>query len=683
MQEQLPPIAGYERTPVASDAVDVADVVRTLRRQWRAVIAFLALGVVGAAAVVLFAPRRFDGTASVFAHPDAAGGTSIAGRISGVGDLLGSLGGLGLSGSLETELQVLRSRMLVGQVVDSLQLEFAVKDPARVAPSTFIAASSLPGRFAPRTYVFDRQPDGSYRTESNDSTYVLHPGQSSAIDVGVVTLQASGLPPHFKLKVYDREDAITRFVSRLAVSKAGGEIAKIRYRGDDSVTAAAAANSITKFYLDQRTSTDRSVNRKRVEYVTTQLDQTGVELARAESDLLREQERTQIFDPEIVGKVEWESSAQMRKTLTDLQVEDASIHQLLTQLDAGQVTSADLSAYPAFVHGSAVTPLVTQLSELEGQRIRLLERRTESDPDVRALDETMRNLRANIAGMARSYASSVSHQRAQFQTRVDSVEREMMALPAAAQRGGRLQRDIRRLTEIYTALQAQLVEARLGTIGEGGEIRQVDVAVPQRKPAFPTPFLTMGIGTAGGLLAGIIAALFLGWFGRWLRDPSEIERAVGISAHRLETDSPLLVSPRWAQSLLVVPLDDRSETATVAERIARTARQRFVNATVLDLTTPTSSNGKPGVDSAHVGTLIDELEQRNGMVVVQLPGLLNDTTMAALRDNRPVVLVAPPGPVDRTRLAYAVDTLRRMQVPCAGVVISTANGRRPARALTV
>ena len=40
------------------DTIDVADVVRTLRRQWRAVIGFLVLGILGAAAVVLFAPRR-------------------------------------------------------------------------------------------------------------------------------------------------------------------------------------------------------------------------------------------------------------------------------------------------------------------------------------------------------------------------------------------------------------------------------------------------------------------------------------------------------------------------------------------------------------------------------------------------------------------------------------------------
>jgi Mrp family chromosome partitioning ATPase len=139
---------------------------------------------------------------------------------------------------------------------------------------------------------------------------------------------------------------------------------------------------------------------------------------------------------------------------------------------------------------------------------------------------------------------------------------------------------------------------------------------------------------------------------------------------------PLLVSSSpGARTVLVVPLEAQVQTSTVAERLVTTARQRAVGATVLDLSSTHAGNGRPAVDSEHVGTMLDEIEQRSGMTIVQLPGLTSDVTIAAMRENRPVVLVAPPGPVDRARLASAVDTLRRMQVPCAGVVISDAPQR--------
>jgi hypothetical protein len=234
-----------------------------------------------------------------------------------------------------------------------------------------------------------------------------------------------------------------------------------------------------------------------------------------------------------------------------------------------------------------------------------------------------------------------------------------MALPAAAERGGRLKRDVLRLSALATALEAQLVEARLGVIGEGGEVRQIDLAVPQRQPAFPRPWLTMGIGTAGGLLVGMIAALFLGWFGRWLRDPVEIERALGISAQRFEPNAPLLLAgAASARSLLVIPLD---------------ARARVAAAVVNLIGGQLGSNGNAAEPAR---ALIDQVEAASGMAIVCLPELGNDMTLSSLRETRPVVLVAAPGPVDRAQLAHAVDVLRRLQVPCAGVVLSNGAGPR-------
>lgn len=687
MQPYLLPPANPSQypAPASSDTVDVADVVRTVRRQWRAVAACVLGGLVLAAAVVLFAPRRFDGKASLLARPGSQGGSSIGGRITGLGELLGGLGGMGMGGSMETELQVLKSRALAGQVVDSLRLQLRVREPAGTPPSALVASASLPGVFAPRNYEFVRTSDGTWRVEHEGKTYELRPGQPGQLDLGTVTLANGQLPEQFTLRAMDREDAIDRFAKNLTATKAGGEIAKVVYRGDDSLTAASGANALIAFYLERRKTTDRGVNQRRVEYVTEQLEKTGAELAKTESDLRKYQEQSRVFDAEVMGTVELEALAEMRLSFTELQVNEAGIKQLLQQVETGKMAPRELAAHPAFIQGSAVLPLAQQLSDLQGQRIRLLDRRTERDPEVLALDSVAQGLSASIVAMARSYANSLTRQREQMQVRLDSIQNRLLALPAAAETGGRLQRDVRRLTTIYTALEAQLVEARLAAIGEGGELRQVDVAVPQRKPAFPRPVLTMGIGGAGGLIAGLVAALFMGWFGRWLRDPIEIERAVGVSAHRIDPNSPLLVSgAAGARSVLVVPLEAKARggAGVVAQRLARTAQQRAIQATIVDMSAnQVDGNGKLASEAALVGTTIDQMEREGAVTIIQLPELSSDVTIAALRENRPVLLVAPPGPVDRARLSFAVDTLRRLQVPIAGVVISD-DPRRVVRALT-
>src|SRR5919198_3486896 len=124
---------------VQDDTVDLADVVGTLRRQWRAVVAFVAVGVLAAGAVVQFAPRRFDGTGTVYVSMGGMDGGSIQGRMgTGVNNLLGGLGGLAGSAGIESELQLLKSRALAGQVVDSLRLQFRVREPAGQAVSSLV-----------------------------------------------------------------------------------------------------------------------------------------------------------------------------------------------------------------------------------------------------------------------------------------------------------------------------------------------------------------------------------------------------------------------------------------------------------------------------------------------------------------------------------------------------------------
>ncbi len=575
----------YERigAPPPSDTIDVADVMATLRRQWRAVIGFVLLGVAGAGAVVLFAPRRFDGKASVLARPSGQSGGSISSRMTDIGQLLGGLGPLGNAGTLETELQLLRSEALAGKLVDSLALQFRVRDPAGTPPMALVAHSAFPGSFAPRTYQFERTPQGTYRTERSGKTYELTPGRPASLDVGTLTLRADSLPERFKLKVLDREDAVRRTTRSLTATKAGGDVAKIVYRGEDSVTAAAAANALVRFYLDRRKTTDRGTNARRVEFVSVQLDSTRAELSATERALRKYQESTRLLNAETAGEVELQSASTLRRSLTELQVDEGAIRQLLSRAQGGRITSRDLAAHPAFIRNSAVSPLVNQLTELEARRIMLLERRTEKDPEVHALDQTMRLLETNIAAMARSYAAAITEQREQMQARLAAIENELLALPAAAERVGRLQRDVIRLTQISTALEAQLVEARLAAIGEGGDIQQIDMAVPQRKPAFPQPLLTMGIGTAGGLVAGMIAALMLGWFGRWLRDPSRSSgpsasaRSASSRTRRCCSRAPSGLgacwSSRWTAARCSKP--ERSRSAWPGRRNSARSRRRW------------------------------------------------------------------------------------------------------------
>jgi len=75
-----------------------------------------------------------------------------------------------------------------------------------------------------------------------------------------------------------------------------------------------------------------------------------------------------------------------------------------------------------------------------------------------------------------------------------------------------------------------------------------------------------------------------------------------------------------------------------------------------------------------VNGTIARLESENDLVVVKLPTITSDTATAAIGENRPVLLVAPERRFARAQLVDTVQMLKRLEVPCAGVVFN-GNGR--------
>src|ERR1051325_8725202 len=137
--QQLPAGSGValnvRRSDLTADGIEVAEIARQLHSRWRAVATFVVLGFVIALGIMLFAPRRFDGKATLLARAGSEAGGSILGRLSNIGTLMSGNGSLGgLPSPFESELQVLRSRTVGGRVVDSLQLQFSVRDPAGRPP---------------------------------------------------------------------------------------------------------------------------------------------------------------------------------------------------------------------------------------------------------------------------------------------------------------------------------------------------------------------------------------------------------------------------------------------------------------------------------------------------------------------------------------------------------------------
>jgi tyrosine-protein kinase Etk/Wzc len=652
----------------SSDTIEVRSIVRALRRGWREVLAFTLVGTLGALAVVLWAPRKFDGSASAIVQ-SANAQSSLLSRIANgrgggaAGGLAGGLlGNVGQS-SLETEVQIIQSRAVAGSVVDSLRLQVRVRSPGGTPPTRLVRAVSLPGSFRRQRLTFERSATGpDYQVTGKGFAGRASAGGSLKVATGSITL-GSDLPPTFELELLDHEDAISQFGKRLSVSKPGGDVVRVVYRANDSLTAPRAANLVLATYLARRKTSDRGVNQYRAEMLSAKIDSVARQLASVEEQLRRQREASGVLDPEVVGKIGLERASDIRGQLTTIDVESGAINQLLGQVASGTMTSRQLAAYPAFIRSSAISELVSQLSQLETERLKLLGTRTEQDPDVQAIEKSMASVEGQLKPLAQAYSSALDRQRLDLRRELDTIQVALGTMPGVAVAAGRLEREVLSLSTTYGALQTMLVEAKLAAIGEGGDVRQLDVADPPKKPSFPNPVTTMGAGVAGGLFVGMVAALMMALMGRWVRDTADVERLAGAPAVQLGDREPLMVGGP-AQTVLVIPLNAAARAAPVAQRLAATASSRNMRPTVVDLSDP------QGAAALDINATIARLEAEHGMVIVQLPSLTDATTVAALHQSRPVLLVVPPGRVERAGLVGAVQMLKRLDVSVAGVVLS-------------
>jgi uncharacterized protein involved in exopolysaccharide biosynthesis len=670
-----------------ADTIDLADFARSLRRGWRVIVGSIAVFGLLALLVIRFGPRHFSSTASAVVRSSGDMGSSLlaraAGDLAGGGNSSSGGGGggmvaggvsalLGGSGSpLETEIQILQSASVLGAVIDSLKLQVVPAEPSGLPSVSFVRDVRLPGLFKRRQLSFERVGGGGFHVSGDGVDTTVAVGGTVATPVGTVTLRESA-PSRFRLRLLDSEDALKRVAKSFVVKKGGGEVLKVTFRAPDSITAAAVPNVALAEYLARKKTSDRGVNAHRAEFLALQIDSLSGQLGGAERALRRFQERSGLLDAEIVGKLELEQMAMLRKSQGELEVEAVALDQIMSQIAAGTMAARQLVGFPSFLRSSGVNNLLQQLSGLEAERTRMLERRTEADPEVIALSNSIAGVEGQLIPLARSYQSSLRRQRGEIAGQLATMEGKLSSFPGNAEEGGRLLREVKRLGATQTALQTQLVQAQLNTVAEGGDVRGLDAARVSRTVSFPEPWLTSGVGLGAGLVVGILLALVGGSHGRYFEDQYAIERSLGVPALRFDPRTPLLMSGRSSvRTVLLIPVAPGVGTSRVAERLADTALARGETATILDLTSPA-----PVVPTgANIGGMIARLELEHGLVIVRLPGIAANSTAAVLSETRPVLLVAPSRRVNRRELVGALDTLRRLDVPCAGVVLSDGEPR--------
>ena len=495
--------------------------------------------------------------------------------------LLGDLSSLfDIKTEATTEIEILRSRMVVSRAVDTLKLYITAKPRYFPIIGAFIASRnnglSSPGlagfggyawgserivldRFDVPAELYTERFDltylgnGNYRVRSpdGDHTFEGHVGrpQTFALPEGTVKLTVSTIEAkpgiRFRLIRDSTLETVQNLQERLDIAektKQSGVI-EASYEGDHPERCRAVLHEIGKEYVIQNVQRKAAEAEKSLAFLESQLPDLKAQLELAEEKYTR-------FRNEH-GTLDLSAEAQ----------------QMLQQ-------AADSQA---------------RLLALRVQKEDLMQRFGAEHPSVRSIEQQMQVLNASV----------------------DQYDREMRRLPDIERQAVGLMRDVQVDTDLYTGLLSNTEQLRLIKAGKVGSVRLVDDAQVPELPVRPRRVLVIALSFVIGLVSGAVLALVRNTLFSGITEPHEIEQHAGLNVFASipysEAQQRLAAhSHRHGSPARLLLQDKPHEPAIESLRSLRTALQFALldaSSNIVMLTGATPGVGKSFISANFAGVL--------------------------------------------------------------------------------
>lgn len=415
-----------------------------------------------------------------------------------LGGMMGEAGSLfDIKSQATAEIEILRSRLVVGQAVSNLQLDLAVAPKCAPVLGQWLARKatepSNPGFLGMSGYVTGNESlqvarfDVPKALEGQTFSVVLTATGYSlrSADGQALGEAAFGAPLAFTLMGHAGELLVASAVGRpgaeflvgkkshlqvteglqqqLKIAEQGKQSGVLRasLQGADPELASRILNEIGQLYVRQNVERKAAEAEKSIAFLNTQLPDLKKQLEASEGKFNQFRSTQGTFDLN-------EEAQTFLKQTVDLQV---------------------------------------KVLELQNKRKELATRFTAQHPSMQALDSQITALQQQIGGL----------------------EGRAKKFPAVEQDLLRLTRDVKVSNELYTNLLNSFQQLRLVKEGKVGNVRIVDTAVAPERPVKPQRGLVLALSGVLGLLGGLGLAFVRNSLRAGIKSAEQIEQELGLN----------------------------------------------------------------------------------------------------------------------------------------------------------
>lgn len=456
-----------------SDEIDLGKLFGILLdRRWTIIAITFAFAVAGIAYALLATPiYKADALLQV---EEKSNGLSALGEM---GDLFSS------ESSSNTEIEIIRSRMILGKTVDKLNLT-TLAEPAALPligkglhrlsgnkDSIAISRFDIPqGTEEPvYTLVVDDPDSGTYILFDSEEQKVLSGKVGELATSGEYQLFVSELiseqaGTEFSISKRSRLDTIQWIQQSLSVSERGKQtgILQLSFTGADKAQNTAILNDISQNYFLQNVARNSAEAEKSLEFLRGHLPDVKEHLTKAEDELNRFRQANDSIDLGLEAKSTLDVMVTLESQLNELTFKESEISQRFTK------------EHPAYIS------LMDKRKTLLGER--------------------------------------------------EKLNRQVQKLPKTQREVLRLTRDVEVNQQIYVQLLNKVQELNILKASTVGNVRILDVAQSYTNAIKPKKALIVVLATLLGGMLAVALVLIRAAFHRGVENPDEIE-AIGLPVY--------------------------------------------------------------------------------------------------------------------------------------------------------
>jgi polysaccharide biosynthesis transport protein len=456
------------------------------------------------------------------------------------------------AGELNTEMQMLRSRVLAEQTVDSLALQVLITTPLQVSMEALLGGVRKPQRSSLLSFVkvarsedalsyrLERQPNYEFAIRDREKGTLLtraKPGDLVTLGPVQMILAPGALRfSEFRLDVKPFGKAVTTLGSQLTIRRPQREanFVTVRYQSADQGLVSEVPNVLAANFLAMRNQIMKTEARSTVRFLKEQIDTLSKQVVATENALRSFREGNQVVSLAAEASVRVTELTRLQSERNAKIAERDALNRALREAQQESTRNGtdsasayrSLIAFPTLI-GTNAGQFLQALNEAENQRAVLLQRRTRQDRDVQVLTGRIRELERQLSQNVQTYVSGLTSQIASLDAALSQYGQQMEKIPSKEMQFVRLERQNKVLSDIYMLLQTRLQEAQIAQATEDSRVRVIDAAIVPLKRLKPNRVQYLIFGALFGLAVGIGLAMMRETLDRTVHSREEMVQLTG------------------------------------------------------------------------------------------------------------------------------------------------------------